>query len=160
MKTQTILVALCILTGFAATTNQANAAAYQINDTTAVFFTQFNIDASYGSFEIPIMADHTVSYFDRVDVLGYELITEAQETAVVTNVADIVLSSTPINDLRYKMATGTTATFTLMSIVTFAEPINSDITTTITKLPFWVDGRRTSVHENQLRELASVTLAQ
>jgi len=160
MKTRTILVALCLITGFAATADKADAAAYQINDTTAVFFTTFSIDASYGSFELPIMADHTVSYFDRVDVLGYELSSDSSSDLAIANVSDIVLSNASLNNTRYQMAIGTQATFTLMSVVTFQEAIDSNITSTITKLPFWVDGRRTTLHQNQLDELAATTLEQ
>jgi hypothetical protein len=158
MKTQTILVALCLITGYLATASTTNAAGYQINDNTAVFFTTFSIDASYGSFGIPLLADHTVAYNDRVDVLGYKFTDESGDTPSIGSVADIVLSSTPITGLRYEMATGTVAVFTLMSIVTFEETIDTDITSTFTKLPFWVDGRRTTVHQNQLDELATATL--
>jgi hypothetical protein len=160
MKTQTILVALCLITGYLATAPTASAAGYQINDTTAVFFTTFSIDASYGLFGIPLIADHTVSHNDRVNVIGYELTDESESLPKVARVSDIVLSSAPISGLRYEMATGTVAVFTLMSIVTFAESIDTDITSTITKLPFWVDGRRTTVHQNQLDELATAILEQ
>lgn len=158
MKTKTILVALCLITSYLAITPTTHAAGYQINDTTAIFFTPFAIDASYGSFGIPVMADHTVSYNDRVNVIGYELTTKAGPLTNIANVSNIVLSNASLAGTRYEIATGTVATFTLMSIVTFKDSIDLDITSTITKLPFWVDGRRTTLHQNQLDELPVSTL--
>jgi len=160
MKTRTILVALCLITGYLTTAPIASAKGYQINDNTAVFFTTFTIDASYGMFGIPLMADHTVTYNDRVDVLGYKLTGGSETLPKVAKVSDVVLSSAPIAGMRYEMATGSVATFTLMSIVTLDETIDTDMTSTITKLPFWVDGRRTTLHQNQLDELPTATLEQ
>lgn len=160
MKTKTILVALCLATGFTLTTNTADAAGYMVNDTTAVFFTTFIMDASYGSFGLPVAADNTVGYFDRVDVLGYELKADDDQLPEISTVADLVLSNAPIVDNRYQIATGTVSSFTLMSIVTFAEPVTSELTANITKIPYWVDGRRTTVHENQLSDIPPTIISQ
>jgi len=160
MKTKTILVALCLITGYLTSAPATHAAGYQINDTTVLFFTPFSISASYGSFGIPVVADHTASYFDRVDVIGYELADTSGPLTNIATVSDIVLSNAPLVGTRYEMATGTEAMFTIVSIVTFTEPIDTDITSTITKLPFWVDGRRTTLHQNQLDDIAPSLLKQ
>ena len=158
MKSTSILVALFAICVLWLTPNTTEASGgYVINDTTVVFFLDFGINASYGDFAIPVVADHTVAHNDRVDTLGYALTTDTDTSPAVATVTDLVLSKAPLVDTRYRVAKDEQAAFTLMSIVTFAEPITSDVILSITKLPFWVDDKRTSLHQNQIDELASVT---
>ena len=158
MKTKTILVAFCLIASYTTNLTSASAATYQINDTTAIFLTEFTVNASYGTMQVPLIADHTVTYNDKVNVVGYELTTDSDSLPAITSISDIVLSSASIVNNRYEVANGSESTFTVMTLVTFAEPIESNITSTITKLPFWVDGARTTVHKNQLIDIDSVTL--
>lgn len=155
MKSPTILVALLAICALWITPSTVDASeGYIIDDTTAVFFITFTMDAAYGQFEVPVIADHTVDYTDRVDVAGYQLAASDEDTPTISTVSELILSSAPLNGTRYEVATGTEATFTLMSVVTFSDPIDTNLQATLTKLPFWVDGRRTSVHERQLADIA------
>lgn len=163
MKSPTILVALfalCVLGATPASTEAASG--YILNDTTAIFFLDFGFDAgdTDHEFSIPLVADHTVGYFDRVNSIGYQLTSATATTPSIAKVSDIVLSTATISDGTYKVTSDTKETFTLMSIVTFNGPIDSSITAAFTKIPYWLNGTRTTVHENQLNELATATATQ
>lgn len=154
MKIQSIL-ALAVFTLVAYTNPQSADAAtvHIIDDHTAVVMIDFAIDASFAEHQIPLAADHTVTYNDRVDVIGYTL-TDQDDTAIaLESASEIVLSTAPIMDNRYSVATSTEATFTLFAIIQTTEPLPEQISASITKLPYWVDGRRTTVHTNQLEEI-------
>jgi hypothetical protein len=158
MKSTTILVAMVLFIGYTAAPQSTHAAgSYIINDTTAVFFLNFTADASYAEFGIPVFADHTVNHNDKVNVVGYELTTDSESLPEISNVADLILSTAPLTDMQYTVATGTTASFTLVSIVNFTAPLPLNVMAKISKLPYWTDGARTTAHQNQLDELPLAT---
>lgn len=160
MKTRTILVAVVALFIFGVQTPVASATSViQLTDTSAIFLIDFAINASYGDFEIPALTDSTVTALDRVNVLGYNITNADNELVATTQINSIVLGTTPVVNSRYTMPTGTTANYTLVIVATFDEPIIDDLTATITKFPFWVNGQRTTLHANQLAELATATLS-
>ena len=153
MKTQTILVALVALVVFAFPANETQAAtATMINDTTVLMTLGFSFTAVGGDYEIPVIASSTVVNLDRVDVLGYEL-----SGAKVSSVQALVLSNNPLNGVRYGIDAEQTANFTLFIIATLEEPLTDTLTASITKIPYWVDGVRTTVHQNQLDELSTAS---
>jgi hypothetical protein len=160
MKSKSILVALLATFVFAGCPTNVNAsAAIQINVNSAIFFIDFGINASYGAFRIPALADSTVTEFDRVNVLGYSITDSDDKRVETSQITSLVLGTTPVIDAQYTMATGTTANYTLLIVATFAEPITSDLTASITKFPFWVDGRRTTIHANQIAEFSTAELS-
>jgi hypothetical protein len=159
MKTRTILVAVVALFIFSAQTPAASAnSVIQITDKSAIFLIDFAINASYGDFEIPALTDSTVTALDRVDVLGYRITNADNAPVATTQINSLVLGTTPVVNSRYIMPSGTTANYTLVVVATFAESITDDLTASITKFPFWVNGQRTTLHTNQLAELSTATL--
>jgi len=159
MKTKSILVVLLALCTFGVQLTPAAASgAIQLTDHSAIFLLDFGITASYGSFGIPVLADSTVTATDRVDVIGYNITNGAGDRQPTSQITSLVLGNAPLMETRYTLATSTAANFTLMIVATFVEPITEDLTATITKFPFWVDGRRTTLHANQLADFTSVTL--
>jgi hypothetical protein len=159
MKTQTILVAVVALFLLTTAPNQTQAAeAVKINDTNVLFMIDFSVTASGGAYEVPIAASSRVSYNDRVDIVGYNLQTSDPETPTITTVTGLVLSDAAINGSRYTINEDESKNFTLFVLATFAEPIMGDALASISKLPYWIDGRRTTVHQNQLDDLETSVL--
>lgn len=160
MKTPTILVALLVICGLWLSPSETEASAgYMIDDTTAVFFIDFAMDANYADFNVPLVADHTVTYNDRVDVVGYEITDKDGEAIATASVSGIILSYEPLRDMRYQVTQGSVGAFRLLSIVTFAEPVDTAVSAAITKLPFWANEKRTSVHANQIVDLTPAIAA-
>lgn len=160
MKTKTILALALLMFISSNQAAEASTQAIQITDTSAIFLIDFAIDASYGAFEIPALTDSTVTALDRVDVLGYGITDQDSKQVETTEINALVLGQTSLTDTKYSMAAGTLATYTLMIVATFADPIDTNLTAAITKFPFWVDGTRTTLHQNQLDELETATLSQ
>ena len=130
------------------------AGAIKITDTTAFFAIDFKFSEAPFDQEVPIAAQHGITYQDRVDTLGYTLESDNPEAPKATNVNAIVLSKSPVDGVRYDIPEGSEGVFTLVILATFAEPIVSDLRAYITKLPYFIDGRRTTVHQNQLDALS------
>jgi len=154
MKTRTILVALLAVTAVWATPSTTEANTILLNDTTALLTIDFSFNASGGNYELPVVASSTVGYFDRADVLGYAL-----TGADVLSSSALVLSRNPLTGVRYSIDEDETANFTLFIIATLSAPLANELSATITKIPYWVGDRRTTVHQNQLDELATAILA-
>jgi hypothetical protein len=159
MKTQTILVAVVALFLLTTVPTQTQAAeAVKINDTNVLFMIDVSVTASDGTYEVPIAASSRVSYNDRVDIIGYNLQTSDPETPTITTVTGLVLSDAAINGNRYTINEGESKKFTLFVLATFAEPFKGDALVSVSKLPYWIDGRRTTVHQNQLDGLENAVL--
>lgn len=153
MKLYTILATACLSLLITFSAHDAQAAGYLIDDTTALFTTTFEVDAFYGGFELPILADDSVTYTDRVDVAGYQITNQLGIKPEIISASGILLSEAPVQNNKYVVATSTVESFTLLTVVKFSAPVADSLTLTVTKLPFWVDGRRTTVHEKQLNDI-------
>ncbi len=153
MKTRTILVALLAVAALYATPSTTEASAVLINDTTALITIDFGFKASAGDYEIPVAASSTVTYASRADVVGYEI-----AGADILGSSALVLSRAQLTGVRYGIEEDDTAIFTLFIIATLREPATDDLTATITKIPYWINAKRTTVHQNQLDELMQTTI--
>jgi len=155
MKTPTILVAVLALAGFAVASPTAHAANItMLNDTTAMITFDLRLTATLADHQLPILASSEVGYFDRVDIVGYSI-----EGATVTSANALLLSTQPVDGVRYNLEQDTDASFVLFILATLAEPLTTDLTATVTKIPYWVGERRTTVHQNQLDDLSTATTA-
>jgi len=125
-----------------------------LNDTTALFTVDFSFTDDYFEVQVPIMAEYGVDYLDRVDTVGYDFVTTENDLPEIENISGLVLSNETIVGNKYVLPTGSTGKFTLMVLVTFTEEIGEDVQAMITKLPYFLNERRTTVHQNQLDELA------
>jgi hypothetical protein len=154
MKKNTLLpFALFILaslphTSFAST-------AILINDTTLLYTIDFAIDDKYFANEIPIAAQYGVEYNDRVDTLGYTIAGNKNTDITLRSVSAAVLSKSAISGDRYVAPKGMKTDYKLLILATFSEKLKpNSYQARITKFPYFVEGRRTTVHQNQLDELA------
>ena len=163
MKSNTILVALLLFIGLttAPITIHADtsAQAFQINDTNVMFLIDFQMTADKSDQSVPIIASSRVAYNDRVDVVGYSLKSSDTTTPSISAVSGFVLSTATIAlNNRYIIKASTTESFRLAIFATFEKPMTSHVAATITKLPYWINDRRTTVHQNQLADLDTATL--
>ncbi len=127
--------------------------AMQLTDTTALFTIDFSFADELFLNEVPVAAEYGVDYLDRVDTVGYVVESNNENSPVISEVNALVLSKAPIEGIRYQVPQGTEATFQLFILATFAEPITEEYRAKITKLPYYLDNRRTSIHQNELNEL-------
>lgn len=158
---KTMIFKLCVLTGFVIVlTGTAEASgAVQLTDTAVLFTIDFALEDTMFDNEVPILAEHGVSYNDRVDVIGYTIESDEKTERVITDANALVLSTAPLIGTRYSVPASTTQSFTLFILATFDQPLEDNTyRASITKLPYWLDGRRTSVHQNQLDELATPSI--
>jgi hypothetical protein len=133
--------------------------AVQLADTSVLFTIDFAFEDATFDNQVPILAEHGVSYNDRVDVIGYTLEGENDTDATISEVNALVLSKAKLSGTRYSVAASSTESFTLFILATFDQPLEDNTyRARITKLPYWLDGRRTSVHQNQLNALVSPEL--
>lgn len=141
------------------TSSEAAGSATLLNSTTALFTVDFTVEDTIFANQIPVAAKYGLTYQDRVDTLGYTLVRDRDTGPAIKEVNALVLSSNPVDGVRYQVDKGAKATFTLFILATFAEPVGSEaMWAEVTKLPYFLDGRRTTMHENQLQELRSPTL--
>lgn len=131
-----------------------------LDEDTALFTITFSVDDSDFVTEIPLIAKHGIAYTDRVDEVGYTIAGSKEDATSIDLISGIVLATTPLTEnLRYEVATSTPTTFTLLILANFSEPpASGSYQARITKLPYWLDGRRTTVHQNQLDDLARPVL--
>jgi hypothetical protein len=156
MDTTKIKLTLGILCGVLLLPLSASAsAAVQLDETAVLFTIDFSFTDELYELSVPLLAEAGVTYLDRVDTVGFTLNSDDNEVATV---ASLVLADQPLVGDRYQLTTGQTGNFTLLIVATFTEPIETDVSATITKLPYWLNDRRTTVHQNQLDELATPTL--
>lgn len=127
--------------------------AIQLNDKTVLFTIDFSFSEAPFTQSVPIGAKYGVKYEDRVDTVGYKITSANTIQPEIEQVNALVLSKSPVNGTRYEVATSTEAKFTLLIIATYAEAISNNLEAEITKLPYFIEGRRTTVHQNQLDEI-------
>lgn len=157
-KMKLSLLVLTVLI-FLPTTSEAATGATLLNSTTALFTIDFTVSDKSFNNQIPVAAKYGVEYQDRVDTLGYRIVRDRATGPAIKEVNALVLSSNPIEGVRYQVDKGTEAKFTLFILATFEEPITGEaLRAEVTKLPYFIDGRRTTVHERQLVNLHSSTL--
>jgi|GEM_PF-1242969 len=155
MKSPTILVAALAVATIALLPNSTQAAgAMMLTDTTALITLEFSLTAAEAVHQVPVLASSTVGYFDRVNVVGYQL-----AGAEIASVSALVLNGSPIQDARYQIQTNTTEHFTVLIIATLSEPLTNSLTASLTKIPYWRDGSRTTTHQNQLDQLTVATVS-
>ena len=124
-----------------------------INDNSVLFTIDFSFTDELFDLKVPIAAEYGVTYLDRVDTVGYTVESEEAEGPKITDINALVLSTTQIEDGKYNLEAGSTGDFTLVILATFAEALTQDYRAYITKLPYFIDERRTTVHQNQLDDL-------
>jgi hypothetical protein len=126
-----------------------------LDERTALFTIDFGFEDPDFMNEVPLIARHGVTYNERVDVIGYDVASSEDTDNSIELISGLVLSAAPLGEeYRYDVSAGTPASFKLMILATFAEPIETGTyQARITKLPYWMDGRRTTVHQNQLDDL-------
>ena len=135
------------------------ASAQMLTDTFGLFTIDITLPANTLSIDLPIAASDGVKYNDRVDVIGVTVVDTDGVAADTVKTQALLLGTAPIStNNRYRIEAGETATFTLVILVEFPEPVSSQLQARITKLPYWYDDRRTTMHQNQLDELAKPTL--
>ena len=127
--------------------------AVQLNDKTVLFTVNFGFTEAAFPQSVPIAAKYGVKYEDRVYTVGFDIESSNTIEPEIEKVSAIVLSKSPVEGTRYSVATSTEAAFTLVILATFAESISNDLSAFITKLPYFIEERRTTVHQNQLDEI-------
>lgn len=159
MKKHYILGAFLVALGLTAPqTSQANTA-LQLGDNAALFTINFSIEDNLFDNYFPILTKVNAGHNEKTNRVGYVLERESTESNAVEAVSAIVLSNAgTYENGRYMVPAGTAANFTLLIVATFAEDLQQDYRARITKIPYWLDGRRTMVHQNQLDELATPVL--
>ena len=136
------------------------ASAILITDTVAMFTVEISIPTDTFETELPIAASDKVLYNDRVNITGFTIEdVNGEPVTGVTSKALLLGTAAITTDNRYRVDIGTTATFTLLIISTFDKAITEPYRARITKLPYWLNGQRTSVHQNQLDEFVKPALA-
>lgn len=153
-----LLLFLAIVLAGAPTMTEASSA-IQVADDTILFTIDFVIDDSLFVNQVPIAAEFGVAHNDRVDVLGYAIEGAQESELKLDEVNALVLSDAMIHNNRYEVPIDTPTKFTLFILATFTEPlVENTYGARITKLPYFLDGRRTTVHQDQLDELDKPTL--
>lgn len=144
---------------FLPVTSEAATTAVMLSDTTALFTIEFSVTDNTFDQQIPIIAKQGVSYADRVSTLGYTIETSDTDSPSISVVNALVLSNSPVSGVRYQVPKDTEARFTLVILATFSEALDGDeYRARITKFPYWLEGRRTSIHQNQLDEFPTPIL--
>lgn len=126
-----------------------------LDERTALFTIDFGFEDPDFTNEIPLLARHGVTYNERVDVIGYDVASSEATDNNIELISGLVLSNATLGtDYRYDVPRDTTTAFKLLILAQFSEPLTAnDYQARITKLPYWLDGRRTTVHQNQLDDL-------
>jgi hypothetical protein len=156
MNTKKMKLTLGILCGVLLLPLTASAnSAIQLDETSVLFTIDFSFTDEVFDVQVPLRAESGVSYLDRVDTVGFTLESENNE---VDRATSVVLANQPLSGDRYQLSIGQTGNFTLLILATFTDPIETEVTATLTKLPYWLNDRRTTVHQNQLDELETPTL--
>lgn len=153
-KIKLTLLGICglMFTPFAGHASEATL----VSPNTVLFTIDFSFSDDLFDLEVPIVAEFGVDYRDRVDTVGYTVESEANESGA-TYLKGVVLSQSAIAGDRYQVPAKSKASFTLMVLASYAEPITTEQRAYITKLPYWLNERRTTVHQNQLDELDTPT---
>jgi hypothetical protein len=131
-----------------------------LNENAALFTINFTIDDDDFMNEVPLIARHGIAYNDRVNVIGYDVASADSIDESIELISAIVLADAPINqNARYNVPVNTPTTFTLLILADFGTPLpETSYQARITKLPYWLDGKRTTVHQNQLDDLSMPVL--
>lgn len=160
MNTRKMKLAVGVMCGLVFLPSFTHAStAVQLTDTTALFTIDFSFDDKLFVNEVPIAAEYGVTYLDRVDTVGYSIEGTGSDTPQIKEVHALVLSTAPIVGTRYSVLEDTKTTFQLFILATFTEPITEMYRAKITKLPYYLNEKRTTVHQNQLDELDTPTLS-
>lgn len=141
------------LAAFFIATPITHAGAVQLSDSSVLFTIDFSVEDGAFDVLVPVRAEQGVAYNDRVDTLGYLIQSAEQTDNTVTSLAAIVLSNAPIEDGKYTVSAGMPTNFTLLIVAQFESSLETDIRAQITKLPYWLNTKRTTVHQNQLDDL-------
>lgn len=129
-----------------------------LNGSMALFTIQFEFTDEIFDVSVPIAAEYGVTYADRVDTVGYALKNEAGEEVKPAKVSALVLSDTTVKDNKYFLPKGQSGLFTLFVLADYSDSTPDSIEASITKLPYFLNDRRTTVHQNQLNELDTPSL--
>ena len=150
-----LLLAILLISPVAADASTA----IQLDETTALFTINFSFEDEDFVNKIPLLAKHGVLYNDRVNHIGYDIATLEEPSSSISSVTAIVLSDAQLDGSRYVVPTNTEKVFTLVILADFGEAIpQNKYQARITKLPYWWDDNRTTVHQNQLDDLAMPVL--
>jgi len=150
-KLKLALILICAVLIVPATSEAS--AAIQINDHTVLFTIDFTFSDEQFENEVPIAAKYGVSYFDRVDTVGYTIEGSDYGDVAISEINALVLSTSPITGTRYSVPKETEVKFQIFILATFSESLTGSYKARITKLPYFIESRRTTVHQNQLDEL-------
>lgn len=129
------------------------------NETTALFTVDFSFTDALFTNDIPLLAEPGATYTDRVDGVGFTLTDADGRTVALDTVSALVLSDATIQDQHYHVPVNQKTSFTLLILAELNETPTTDLTARITKIPYHLDGRRTSIHQNQLNDIAPAVLA-
>jgi len=143
-----LLLAVAIFFGGAESASAAQVT--YLTDDTALITIDVQFDA-FADLSIPAFTDHILRNTKR-DEIGFVITDSTGNTPHIEQLTSVMLSSQPLSGTKYQVQSGTIGQLTLVALVTFSKPA-TDITANITHLPYWIDGRRTSVHQNQLDEI-------
>ncbi len=161
MNTHKLKLAALVLCGVVLSPLPSHAAsAIQLSDTSALFSIDFTFNDSSFATEVPVTTKLGAKNADRIDDVGYSIQKRiSAEHNPITTVSSIILApSAPIVNGRYQVAKGSSQTFTLLIVATFTNPLADDYQALITKLPYFLDGRRTTLHQNQHDTIAPSVL--
>lgn len=149
-----LTLGLCVLLGTPFISEASSAV--RLSDTTFLFTIDFSIDEPQFDYEIPVAAKSGVTYRDRVDYLGYTVNSKKKTDATIIETNALVLSKNPLEGVRYQVPQGDSGDFTLFILATFNQKVeDNSLQAMITKFPYFIDGRRTTVHQNQLDTMFS-----
>lgn len=140
--------------------SQADTSAVQLSEKSALFTIDFTFEESDFATAVPLTTKAGATYADRIDSVGYTIQKKisAESNPVVSTTGIVLAPNLQIIDGKYQIPTGTKHTFTLLVVATFTDTLTDDYQAKITKLPYWFDTRRTTIHQNQLDEIAPAIL--
>lgn len=143
---------LLIVAAFFIQTNEADASnIHYFDNNTALITIDITFTDAFGEFAVPAFADHTVTHGDRVDVVGFSITDQDGERIKANKVTAAILSSQPLVDTRYQLARGASAEFRLVAVVQLPDTQPQNIQAQVTRLPYWINGKRTTVQEKHLQ---------
>lgn len=161
MNTFKLKLAMASICGlmFVPAITHADTTAIRLSDNSALFTVDFTFEESQFATAVPVATKVGATYADRIDEIGYTIQKKiSADSNPVTATASIVLAQAPITEGKYQVPADTKQKFTLLVVATFTEKIADDYQVKITKLPYWLEGRRTTIHQNQLNEIAPAVL--
>lgn len=141
MKTIIFAALLLILPASASAYISTGQQAIRVNDTTALFFIEYEFGHESHDLFLPVLAKRGQDHGTEAKTIGFELLEEGSFVNENASVQAAVISEAPIENGMYKVPKGYATTFRFAAIVTTDPDADEvDYSIQITDLPFYFDG--------------------